>query len=482
MDGRHHRGPRMLAEGQRQPVEVVVHQLELTRPGQCVRYVQRLPDPAVQSGVLSVAMRADTVEDGRRHRIERREQGDVDPPGDQPLREQAGDRFPRPVVLGRCAPGNGREHGDLHRGPRGRRPASPAHAQLPRERAGQRASGCGGVPGRRWPAAGLQPRGAWPADAAHPAHALEHPDDRGRRVDLAAVDAVPGTGRVGVVHVVPAFAERQHGQRPQVGGPVVRAGGERPVAEHVAQRVHAPGDVLEQEYADQAGPQHGQQRTASAADHPAQAKRQRQRRGAQRQKRLRHPAHGRIGQQVGRVPLLGGRIIPEQPPGVRVQDATQQPGRAGAVPVRRVRVTRPVREGVVAPVGGHPADHVALEAHRGRDRERHTQGRPRGEAPVGKAAVETHRDPEPGQQVEERPEEHVGQADAMAPQQVDSGHQPDEGAHHDHPYRGQLDRPLARRLDGRDGAGKRADAVIGNCGHVRNHRCLAITEVQRVGL
>ncbi len=114
MDGRHHRRPRVLAEGERQPVEVVVHQVELARPGQCVRDVQRLPDPAVQLGILRVAVRADAVESGRRHRVERGEERDIDSSRDQPLGQQAGDRLPRPVVPGRRAPGDRREHGELH--------------------------------------------------------------------------------------------------------------------------------------------------------------------------------------------------------------------------------------------------------------------------------------------------------------------------------------------------------------------------------
>ena len=66
------------------------------------------------SGVLGVAVRADAVESGRRHRVERGEERDVDAARDQPLGEQAGDRLPRPVVLGRRAPGDRREHGELH--------------------------------------------------------------------------------------------------------------------------------------------------------------------------------------------------------------------------------------------------------------------------------------------------------------------------------------------------------------------------------
>src|ERR1019366_8589243 len=72
-------------------------------------------DPAVQLGNLCVAVRADAVKSCRRHRVERCEKCDIDSSRDKPLREQAGDRLPRPIVLGRRAPGDRREHGELHR-------------------------------------------------------------------------------------------------------------------------------------------------------------------------------------------------------------------------------------------------------------------------------------------------------------------------------------------------------------------------------
>src|SRR6185369_15588644 len=58
------------------------------------------------------------VESRRRHRVERGEEREVDSSRDKPLGEQAGDRLPRPIVLGRRAPGDRREHGELHRSAR----------------------------------------------------------------------------------------------------------------------------------------------------------------------------------------------------------------------------------------------------------------------------------------------------------------------------------------------------------------------------
>src|ERR1700722_12026898 len=78
-----------------------------------------------------------------------------------------------------------------------------------------------------------------PAHAGGPAQALEYADHGGGDVDLAGFGPVPRASGIGVVHVVPAFAERHQGERPQVRGAVVAPGGEGAVAEHVAQRVDA---------------------------------------------------------------------------------------------------------------------------------------------------------------------------------------------------------------------------------------------------
>src|SRR5436305_12768552 len=66
-------------------------------------------------GIGRVAVRADAIEGSRRHRVERGEKRDIDSSRDEPLGEQAGDRLPRAIVLGRRAPGDWREHGELHR-------------------------------------------------------------------------------------------------------------------------------------------------------------------------------------------------------------------------------------------------------------------------------------------------------------------------------------------------------------------------------
>src|SRR6202050_1018183 len=138
-----------------------------------------------------------------------------------------------------------------------------------------------------------------PVHAGRPAEALKEANDDGGDIDLPGIGAMPGAGWIGVVHVVPAFAEGEQSQRPQVGGPVVTASSERTVADHVAQRVDAPGDVLKQGDTDQPGPQQsGQGGVPATADSPAGGERQPERHGAQGGERRRDRPQSRGGYQV----------------------------------------------------------------------------------------------------------------------------------------------------------------------------------------
>ena len=92
----------------------------------------------------------------------------------------------------------------------------------------------------------LEAIGDGPVHLGGPAEAFEDADHAGGYIDLAAVGAVPCASGIGMVHVVPALPERKQGKRPQVRGAVIAAGSERAGPEDVAQRIDAPGDVLEQ--------------------------------------------------------------------------------------------------------------------------------------------------------------------------------------------------------------------------------------------
>src|SRR6185312_16713902 len=94
-------------------------------------------------------------------------------------------------------------------------------------------------------AAVVQADGNRPVHAGRPAEALEDANDNGGDIDLPRIGAMPGTGRIGMVHVVPAFAEGEQREGPEVGGTVVAPGSEGTGTDHVAQRVDTPGDVLQ---------------------------------------------------------------------------------------------------------------------------------------------------------------------------------------------------------------------------------------------
>ncbi len=114
MDGGQQRCPAVGGEGERQPVEVVVHQVELGRAGERVRDVHRLPDPPVEGGVLGVRSRDDAVQGGGGDGVEGGEQGDLVAAGHQPLGQQPGDLLPGSVVPRRRTPGDRPEQCDLH--------------------------------------------------------------------------------------------------------------------------------------------------------------------------------------------------------------------------------------------------------------------------------------------------------------------------------------------------------------------------------
>src|SRR6185436_6670817 len=119
----------------------------------------------------------------------------------------------------------------------------------------------GSTDGFAVPSAALEPTLHRPPDVVGPAHLLQQPDQPCGRVELTAEHTVPGTGRVGVVGVVPAFSERDHRQWPEVRGAVGAAGGERAFPVHVADRIDRPRGVVQQGDADQARPEERRQRT-----------------------------------------------------------------------------------------------------------------------------------------------------------------------------------------------------------------------------
>src|SRR6187401_1772306 len=93
----------------------------------------------------------------------------------------------------------------------------------------------------------------WNADSPGEAEECEALDDDVADIKLPPAEAVSRGGGEGVVVVVPALAEGEEGDDGVVAAVVAGAEGTR--APEVAHGVHAPGDVVHEEDADQAAPE-----------------------------------------------------------------------------------------------------------------------------------------------------------------------------------------------------------------------------------
>ena len=139
--------------------------------------------------------------------------------------------------------------------------------------------------------------------------------------------------------------KRHDRQRPDVARVVAR--GERRVADHVADRVDRPRDVVQQRNPHQARPEERGERAPPRPGQQAAEQRGHQQRGHRQQDE--RPVHAHdvaVGEQIGREALLVGLVAVEQPADVRVPEALApaRPGRcrtatasAGRPPCRRTR-------------------------------------------------------------------------------------------------------------------------------------------------
>ena len=111
MDRREHRRVDEPAVGQRQEVEAVVDDVELGGALEHVRDVEAFRDLRVDVRILRVPTVDDGREPSRGHRVTGGEQGHVDSPRDQPLRQKRRELLPRAVVTRGNAPRDRRQHG-----------------------------------------------------------------------------------------------------------------------------------------------------------------------------------------------------------------------------------------------------------------------------------------------------------------------------------------------------------------------------------
>ncbi len=235
----------------------------------------------------------------------------------------------------------------------------------------------------------------------------------------------------GVVVVVPGLAERGKGEPEDVRGPVVHLEAAR--SQEVADRVDAPGHVVDEEDADQAAPEQSGRRPEQGAGE--QIAGHRGNGEAEHDQRHEPPVdqpHARVLVEVGGVALpLGAAVLGEQPAHVGVPEAAQDPDHAVAVSdVGAVRVALDVGVRVVLAVVGDPGDHRALHGHRAEGREG-VLGRLVGpEGAVGEHAVEADRDPARRGEVHDRQQRQVVPAHQAAPEQDDRRDGGGEGHHH----------------------------------------------------
>ena len=121
-------------------------------------------------------------------------------------------------------------------------------------------------------------------DVPDEADALHRADDPGRRIELAAAEAVDGRAGEGVVVVVPGLAEGRQREPEDVGRVVLDV--EAPVPEEVADGVDRPRHVVDEEDAHEAAPQQAGERARDPAGdevaRPAPAARARGRRATGR--------------------------------------------------------------------------------------------------------------------------------------------------------------------------------------------------------
>ena len=219
-----------------------------------------------------------------------------------------------------------------------------------------------------------------------------------------------------MVVVVPGLAHRRQRQPGEVARLVLGLIGL--AAEHVAERVDAVGDVVEDEHPHRAAPEHsGQPAEDLAADPPAEEEGDEEAGHRPEEEAAVDEAAHRVALEVGGEAVLAAALgVVEEPAHVGVVEALQRAAPAAAVSVvGAVGVALGVRAGVVLSVVGDPGDQRPLDRRRAKRPEDAAQGRAGGEAAVGEEAVKADGDPEAGEQVEDPEDDQVARPQRPVP-------------------------------------------------------------------
>ena len=213
---------------------------------------------------------------------------------------------------------------------------------------------------------------------------LQEPNLQIRQIQFVPGHAMPRRNRMGMVVVVPAFAERDQGDPPQVAGIVL--GAEASAAPHVRRGIDQPGRMQADDYPQR----HDPQQHAQAAEDQGEQAQHRQRNPVP----LAQQAVEAILEQVGSVLAHQRGVVMQRP--AEDDPACMRPEPAMA---RRVGILVGIGVLVVAAMRRDPVDRSALQRQRAAEREKvlqplgHLVAAVRVQAVVAHADAPAHRDP-----------------------------------------------------------------------------------------
>ena len=232
--------------------------------------------------------------------------------------------------------------------------------------------------------------------------------------------------------VVPPFAEREHSDEDVV--PAFVTASIRLRAPDMADRVHTPGDVMDDHDSNQTTPDEPEEGTdpeALADQKIGDAADDRGNHEAKADPEGEQTADGSntaVPDQIGDVAVqrLARRI--KDPPDVGVPEAGKKASnpRSMVVQMRRMRITLLIAVLMMAPMCGTPSKDGPLRRHRAQNAQRHGDDRPRTERLVREEPVISDGDAETRDDVHHGHQSKLNPADAVAPEIHDPGDQADD--------------------------------------------------------
>lgn len=217
-----------------------------------------------------------------------------------------------------------------------------------------------------------------------------------------------------MVGVVPTFTHRQNPEYHVVAAFIFAV--ERLETPNVANRVDAPGHVVDEQNANQPAPE---QSCPSAEPRPCQDATQ-NRRNQQPEKcphgkQTASDSQGRATSEIGHVLFEIGRISSERPANMRMPEAADEPNNAAALMMWRMNIVGIVAVLVVPAVQPDPMDHRPLDGHRTECRQHDLNRQVRLERAVNQQPVEANADTDHRENVEPEQQSEIGPVEPPAP-------------------------------------------------------------------